>query len=180
MSLSGQQATLLFVRIWHSGRLDTVLPELMCVQPGNSRELEGLSHRLGIAVELGTDMPASRYPNVTVVPAAGLRNTEVVTVTASGLRRNEALQVVQCGDKCAKTGPADCSLVAMLSVTSDESGTLTARPEVVRGPFGGNQVTCGKLQPCLVSVTRYRCPRPRKLMRPSSSRRAEGGRNGSF
>ena len=119
----------------------------MCVRPGNSSELEGLSHRLGIAVELGTDMPASRYPNVTVVPAAGLRNTEVVTVTASGLRRNEALQVVQCGDKGAKTGPADCSLVAMLSVTSDESGKLTARPEVVRGPFGATKSPAASCSP---------------------------------
>lgn len=125
----------------------------MRVWQGNSSALEGLSHRLGIAVELSTYMPASRYPNVTVVPAAELRNTEVMTVTASGLRRNEALQVVQCADKGAKTGPADCSLIAMLSVTSDESGKLTARLEVVHGAFGGDQVTCGKLQPCLVSVT---------------------------
>ena len=100
----------------------------------------------------GSSAP-SRHPSVTVVPAAGLRNTQVVTVTASGFSPNESLQVVQCADKGAKTGPGDCNLVAMFPVTSDESGKLTVRLEVVRGPFGGNQVTCGKLQPCLVSVT---------------------------
>lgn len=97
--------------------------------------------------------PGARHPALTVTPATGLADRQVVRVQGTGFSPGEALQVVQCADKGLKTGPGDCNLTQMLGVSSDASGRVTSELEVVRGPFGGNNVVCSAAQPCLVSVT---------------------------
>ena len=92
-------------------------------------------------------------PAVTVTPATGLKDKQIVLVEASGFTPNEALQVIECADKGTKTGAGDCNLPGMLPVTADASGGLRAQLRVLRGPFGGNKIVCGSTQHCLVSVT---------------------------
>jgi hypothetical protein len=100
-----------------------------------------------------TTSAAAGKPTVTVTPATGLHDKQVVLVKASGFSPNEALQVIECADKGTKTGVGDCNLSGMLAVTSDATGDVRAQLRVLRGPFGGNKIVCGSTQQCLVSVT---------------------------
>lgn len=101
--------------------------------------------------------PTSTAPvgpqRVSVTPSRGLRDGQRVRVRASGFSPDEALQVIQCAAKGTATGPGDCNLSGMLSVTSDASGAVSATLQVVRGPFGANNVLCTAATPCLISVT---------------------------
>ena len=74
-------------------------------------------------------------------------------MTATGFSAGEALQVIECADKGTNTGPGDCNLSAMQSATSDANGRISTQLQVVRGPFGANNIVCSKQQHCLVSVT---------------------------
>jgi hypothetical protein len=76
-----------------------------------------------------------------------------VLVTASGFSPGEALVVTQCADKGAATGPGDCNLANMKSVTSDAGGRVSVALTVTKGPFGANNIVCGPSQRCLVSVS---------------------------
>jgi hypothetical protein len=100
-----------------------------------------------------TTSAAAGKPTVTVTPATGLRDKQIVLVKASGFSPNEALQVIECADKGTKTGAGDCNLSGTLAVTSDATGDVRAQLRVLRGPFGGNKIVCGSTQHCLVSVT---------------------------
>ena len=100
-----------------------------------------------------TTSGAAGKPAVTVTPAKGLQDKQIVLVSASGFSPNEALQVIECADKGTKTGAGDCNLTGILAVTSDASGNVRAQLRVLRGPFGGNKIVCGSEQHCLVSVT---------------------------
>ncbi|HET6877748.1 MAG TPA: neocarzinostatin apoprotein domain-containing protein [Jatrophihabitans sp.] len=99
-----------------------------------------------------TTAPAGRQ-TVTVTPHSGLHDGQEVRVEATGFSPNEPLQVIQCADKGNATGPGDCNLSGMLSVSSDASGKLQVRLKVLRGPFGTNRSVCSGAQRCLVSVT---------------------------
>jgi len=99
-----------------------------------------------------TTAPAGK-PALTVTPATGLQDKQIVLLNASGFSPNEALQVIQCADKGTKTGASDCNLTGMLAVTSDATGNVRTQLRVVRGPFGGNKIVCGSKQHCLVTVT---------------------------
>ena len=59
----------------------------------------------------------------------------------------------ECADKGTATGPGDCNLAAMQSVTSDANGRVTVQLTVTKGPFGANNIVCGPTQACLISVT---------------------------
>jgi hypothetical protein len=88
-----------------------------------------------------------------VTPDNGLRSPQTVLVKARGFSPNEVLVVNECAAKGQKTGPGDCNLSAMQTVTSDASGRVVVQFSVVRGPFGSNHVVCGPAQACLVSVS---------------------------
>ncbi len=95
----------------------------------------------------------SRAPTVSVTPAHGLPDRQVVHVVGSGFSANESLAVVQCASKGQSTGPGDCNLAALLSTTTDAGGRVAVDLPVLRGPFGANNIVCSKKQQCLVSVT---------------------------
>jgi hypothetical protein len=88
-----------------------------------------------------------------VTPATGLKSGQKVMVRASGFSRGEALVVTQCAAKGTATGPGDCNLASMQSVTADTSGRVSAEFTVSKGPFGANNIVCGPAQACLISVT---------------------------
>ena len=92
-------------------------------------------------------------PTVSVTPSRGLADHATVHVQGAGFSPGEQLQVIQCADRGSATGPGDCNLSSMLSVSSDSSGRVSATLTVLRGPFGTNGVTCTAQQRCLVSVT---------------------------
>jgi hypothetical protein len=90
---------------------------------------------------------------VTVTPATGLKSTQAVVVQASGFSAGESLVVTQCAAKGTATGPGDCNLTGMQSVTADASGRVRVEFTVRKGPFGANNIVCGPAQACLISVT---------------------------
>jgi hypothetical protein len=92
-------------------------------------------------------------PVIILRPSAGLRDGELVQISGTGFSPNEALQVIECADKGAKTGPGDCDLGGILNETSDASGRVSAQLRVSRGPFGINKIVCDVQIHCLVSVT---------------------------
>ena len=95
----------------------------------------------------------SGHQKVTVTPATGLKSGQKALVQASGFSPRESLVVTQCAAKGAATGPGDCDLNDMQSVTSDASGQVKFDLTVTKGPFGANNIVCGPAQPCLISVT---------------------------
>jgi hypothetical protein len=87
-----------------------------------------------------------------VTPASGLAPRQTVHVTGTGFKANESLVVTECADKGTNTGPGDCDLQDMASVSSDGNGGVQVDLTVVKGPFGDNKIVCGAQQ-CLVSVS---------------------------
>jgi hypothetical protein len=71
---------------------------------------------------------------------------------ATGFSPNTPLVVTQCANKGNATGPGDCNLTGIQTVTSDSAGKIDTRMTVVKGPFGANHIVCGSSQSCLVSV----------------------------
>jgi len=95
----------------------------------------------------------SGHQKVTVTPATGLKSGQKTLVQASGFSPGESLVVTECAAKGAATGPGDCALDGMQSVTSDASGQVKVDLTVTKGPFGANNIVCGPAQACLISVT---------------------------
>ena len=91
--------------------------------------------------------------HATVTPATGLKTGQQVLVQASGFSPGEALVVTQCATKGTATGPGDCNLTSMQSITADAGGRVRAEFTVSKGPFGSNNIVCGPAQACLISVT---------------------------
>lgn len=91
--------------------------------------------------------------HATVTPATGLKSGQKVLVQGSGFAQGEALVVTQCAVKGTATGPGDCNLNAMQSVTADANGRVSVEFTVSKGPFGSNNIVCGPAQACLISVT---------------------------
>jgi hypothetical protein len=91
--------------------------------------------------------------HATVTPATGLKSGQKVMVQASGFSPGEPLVVTQCAAKGTATGPGDCNLTSMQSITADTSGRVRVEFTVSKGPFGANNIICGPAQACLISVT---------------------------
>ncbi len=96
---------------------------------------------------------AKAEQHATVTPATGLKSGQRVLVQASGFSPGEALVVTQCAAKGTATGPSDCNLTGMQSITADTSGCVRVEFAVSKGPFGANNIVCGPAQACLISVT---------------------------
>jgi hypothetical protein len=97
--------------------------------------------------------PSGHAQKVTVTPATGLKSGQQVLVQGSGFSPGEALVITECANKGTATGPGDCDLTSMQSVTSDASGRVKTDLTVTKGPFGANKIVCGPAQACLISVT---------------------------
>jgi hypothetical protein len=95
----------------------------------------------------------SAAQHATVTPATGLKSGQKVLVQASGFSPGEALVVTQCAARGTATGPGDCNLTSMQSITADASGHVRVEFTVSKGPFGANNIVCGPAQACLISVT---------------------------
>ena len=105
------------------------------------------------AASLSPTATSSAAQHATVTPATGLKSGQKVMVQASGFSPGEALVVTQCAAKGTATGPGDCDLTSMQSVTADASGRVSVEFTVSKGPFGANNIICGPAQACLISVT---------------------------
>ena len=96
---------------------------------------------------------SSAAQHATVTPATGLKSGQKVLVQASGFSPGEALVVTQCAAKGTATGPGDCNLTSMQSITADARGRVGVEFTVSKGPFGANNIICGPAKACLISVT---------------------------
>jgi hypothetical protein len=90
---------------------------------------------------------------VTITPSTGLKSSQTVSVVGTGFSPGEQLVVTECAANGTNTGPADCNLSGMQPVVADASGRVTVDFQVVKGPFGGDNVICNPSHGCLVSVT---------------------------
>lgn len=93
------------------------------------------------------------HPRVTITPNRGLRDRQTIHVHGSGFTPGTPLAVVECAVKGQATGPGDCNLPAMISVTADAAGRVAVDLPALRGPFGANRIVCTARQRCLISVT---------------------------
>lgn len=104
-----------------------------------------------------TSVPASSSvpgkQTLTITPATGLHDKQTVQAAGAGFTSGEALTVVECAAKGAATGPGDCNLAAMQSVTADATGAVSLQLSVLVGPFGSNNIVCSATQACLISMT---------------------------
>jgi hypothetical protein len=91
--------------------------------------------------------------HLTVTPSTGLKSPATVQVTASGFSPGAPLVVTQCANKGNATGPADCNLAGIKSVTANSAGQITTQMTVIKGPFGANGIVCSSSNSCLVSVS---------------------------
>jgi hypothetical protein len=91
--------------------------------------------------------------HLTVTPSQGLKSPATVSVTATGFSPHESLVVTQCANKGNSTGPGDCNLAGIKSVTANSAGQVNAQITVIKGPFGTNHIVCTTNQTCLVSVS---------------------------
>ena len=98
-------------------------------------------------------LPSRGVQHLTVTPATGLKSGQRVQVRASGFSPGESLVVTECAAKGKSTGPGDCNLTGMQSVTADASGLVRIGFTVSKGPFGSNNIVCGRPRSCLISVT---------------------------
>jgi neocarzinostatin family protein len=98
---------------------------------------------------------APSHQSVTITPASGLHDGQVVHVVARGFTAGASgIGVVECGvSPTSKTGQDDCNIGGIKLATVDGSGTVTADFPVSVGPFGSNAVVCSAHQPCVISVT---------------------------
>lgn len=103
---------------------------------------------------------ASGHPSVTVSPATGLHTGQQVTVAATGFPPSGMLVVTECADKGTATGPADCDLAGVQTVTASASGGVHASFTVTSGPFGANHIVCSAQQRCLISVSQPTATNP--------------------
>jgi hypothetical protein len=90
---------------------------------------------------------------VTVVPATGLRDGQVVQVAVTGFAPGAPLAFDLCAAKGQRTGAADCDLERTSLVSADAAGNAQAPLTVSAGPFGGNQTRCSATERCLVVAT---------------------------
>ncbi len=101
-----------------------------------------------------TTMPAPRAPrHAWAVPAANLRNGQVVHIHGQGFAPREHLYLVEC--RHGATRPAQCDLHTLRAVTVSAKGTFAATPFIVRtGRIGG--ALCGtaaaNLRGCEISI----------------------------
>lgn len=96
---------------------------------------------------------APRLPRVTVVPATGLHDGQVVQVAVTGFPSGAPLAIDLCAAKGQETGAHDCDLDRSSLVSADAAGNAHAPLTVSVGPFGENQTRCNATERCLVVAT---------------------------
>ena len=96
---------------------------------------------------------AAGAQQASVTPSTGLADKQVVHVTATGFSPGQTLAVIECADKGDQTDQGDCNLAGLQGAKPDPNGMVTADLQVLKGPFGGNNIVCSASQKCLISVT---------------------------
>jgi hypothetical protein len=72
---------------------------------------------------------------------------------ATGFSPRATLVVTQCANKGSATGPGDCNIAGIQTVTANSAGQIATQMTVIKGPFGANHIVCSSTQSCLVSVS---------------------------
>ena len=98
-----------------------------------------------------TTAPAPTGPTLTVTPADGLTDGQLVDVAGSGFTPNHPLVVAQCSETSA--GPADCNTAGAAFVQTGPDGSLTAQLTVKIGSIGTAGAICDHATPCSIGST---------------------------
>ena len=101
-----------------------------------------------------TTTAAAPKQTITITPATGLTNGQMVTVVGKGFTPNASnIGVNECADKGDQTGAGDCDLGGTKNAVPDASGTVTLQFAANKGPFGANQIICSATVKCLISIS---------------------------
>ncbi len=101
-----------------------------------------------------TTTAAAPKQTITITPAKGLTNGQMVTVVGKGFTPGaQNIGVNECADKGAQTGGGDCDLGGTKTAVPDASGTVTLQFAANKGPFGANAIICSATVKCLISVS---------------------------
>ncbi len=119
---------------------------------GSSSKSGSGSHPTTTAAPSATSAAAGAQ-HLTVTPSTGLKSPASVQVTATGFSPRATLVVTQCASKGNSTGPGDCNLAGIQTVTANSAGQINTQMTVIKGPFGANHIVCSSTQSCLVSVS---------------------------
>lgn len=121
------------------------------------------SHASGAPGPVSSLVTGSRtpyHPSMTVTPDTGLHDRESVRIVATGFPPHDSLGITECADKGAATGEADCDIAALVPVSANGSGDVSATYTVAVGPFGANHIVCSATQKCLLSVSELTLSNP--------------------
>jgi Neocarzinostatin family len=98
--------------------------------------------------------PAGPSQTLTITPHAGLHDKQLVKIVGTGFKAGKQYGVTECANKGAATGAGDCNLRGIKVAVADASGRVTVNGyQVLKGPFGSNNVNCAKSPYCIVSVS---------------------------
>lgn len=100
---------------------------------------------------LGADLAAAGTQSVTVTPADGLHDGQIVRVQAAGYTPGSSLAVVECSAVAAATS-ADCDIADAHFVSASAEGTIDVSIPVIVGPFGLHRLECDAPPGCIISV----------------------------
>ncbi|MGZ4755287.1 MAG: neocarzinostatin apoprotein domain-containing protein [Acidimicrobiia bacterium] len=95
----------------------------------------------------------AKGPAVTVTPATGLTDGQVVHVTGTGFVVGHQVAINECSDDTDDTG-SGCDLGGLKLLTVDANGAVAGDFPVKVGPFGKDNVVCKAKGPksCLLSI----------------------------
>ncbi len=103
-------------------------------------------------VNPGTTTTTRPKQKVTLTPASGLTEGQIVQVAAKGFKPNaKGLLVLECVDK-PDSGVGDCNF-GHPAADADGSGNVSTAFTVTKGPVGSNKNMCSASLKCLVVIT---------------------------
>jgi len=102
-------------------------------------------------------------PAVTVTPATGLKDGQIVQVVGKNYDPGKQYGLTECANKGAGTTANDCNLRGIKVAVADSTGTVTDAYPVAKGPFGGNNIVCTTPPGCIISVADAGSANPTKV-----------------
>jgi serine/threonine protein kinase len=122
------------------------------VNTGGNGPRRGRASSTTIGPAASSIAPASNssLQTITLQPAAGLHDGQVIHIVATGFTPGMPYYSMEC--KADSYVPDDCNLAEFETVIADRSGTVRLDYRVVKGPFGSHHVICSSAQPCMIGV----------------------------
>jgi hypothetical protein len=101
-------------------------------------------------VPLPVAITAPSLQKITLQPATGLHDGEVIHIVANGYTPGVQYYSMEC--KADSYVAGDCNTAEFEMATADASGTVKLDYQVLKGPFGANHIICSGAHPCMIGV----------------------------